>query len=93
MHARREAPEFGWGTSTLLENEPPALFAHRCEWEGSAVIAAHNLGSDPVEAEVEVGEDISGATNLLGGDDLEAHGGRLALRLDGYGFAWLRLRR
>jgi glycosidase len=93
MHARREAPEFGWGRSTLLENEPPALFAHRCEWEGSTVVAAHNLAPEPVEAEVDVGDDVAGATDLLGDGDLEARGGRLALRLDGYGFSWLRLRR
>ena len=36
-------PELGWGTSTLLENEPPALFAHRCDWQGSTVFALHNL--------------------------------------------------
>jgi trehalose synthase len=93
IRARRQAPEFGWGASTLLENEPPALFAHRCEWEGSAVIAAHNLSPDPVEAEVDAGDDIAGARDLLGDHDHEARDGRLAIRLDGYGFVWLRLRR
>jgi glycosidase len=47
---RRSLPELGFGTSTLIENEPPALFAHRCEWMGSTVIAAHNLSGEPVEA-------------------------------------------
>src|SRR4051794_21415163 len=27
---RREAPELGWGTSTLVETAHPAVFAHRC---------------------------------------------------------------
>ena len=40
---RRDTPELGWGTSRLLENEPPALFAHRCDWQGSTVFAVHNL--------------------------------------------------
>ena len=35
IHARRQAPELGWGTSTLLENDPAALLAHRCDWQGS----------------------------------------------------------
>src|SRR3954452_17927618 len=39
FRTRRMAPEFGWGASTLLENDPPEVFAHRCEWEGGAVIA------------------------------------------------------
>jgi len=93
MHARREAPELGWGTSTLLENEPPALFAHRCDWEGSTVVAAHNLGPEPVEAEVDVGADVTGAYDLLGAGDHEARNGRVTIRLDGYGGCWLRLRR
>jgi glycosidase len=93
VHARREAPELGWGASTLLENEPAALFAHRCDWDGSTVMAAHNLGPEPVEAEVDVGEDVVGATDLLGDRDIDTRGGRLALRLDGYGFTWLRLKR
>ena len=50
------------------------------------MIAAHNLGPEPVEADVEVGEDVTGATDLLGGDDLvrgrraiEAAAGRVRL--------------
>ena len=92
MHARREAPEFGWGTRLLLENDPPALFAHRCDWDGSSVIAAHNLGGEPVEAEVEVGEDVTGATTCSNDDGstrrrpIEAAARRL-------GFRWLRPRR
>ena len=43
LHARREAPELGWGTSTLLENDPAALLAHRSDWQGSTVITVHNL--------------------------------------------------
>src|ERR687890_1470879 len=43
IRCRREAPELGWGTSTLIETEHPAVFAHRCDWEGSTVVAVHNL--------------------------------------------------
>src|SRR4051794_15265797 len=35
IRCRRVTPELGWGRSTLLENEPEALFAHRCDWQGS----------------------------------------------------------
>src|SRR3954453_16170227 len=44
IRRRRESPEFGWGTSELLETPSPALFAHRCDWEGSTVVGVHNLG-------------------------------------------------
>src|SRR3954467_15656130 len=51
IHRRRETPELGFGVSTLLENEPPALFAHRCDWQGSSVFAVHNLSGETVAAE------------------------------------------
>ena len=43
IRRRRETPEFGWGSSELIETRSPALFAHRCEWQGSTVVAVHNL--------------------------------------------------
>jgi glycosidase len=93
IHARREAPELGWGASTLLENEPPALFAHRCDWEGSTVLAAHNLSAEPVEAAVDLGADVTGADDLLERREHDVRGGRLTVRLDAYGYLWLRTRR
>ena len=46
-----EAPELGWGASTLIENEPRALFARRSDWQGSTVFAVHNLSAEPVTAD------------------------------------------
>ena len=89
MHARRRAPELGWGESTLLENEPPELFAHRCDWEGSAVIAVHNLSERPVEAELEVG--AGAVEDLLEPRDHTVTDGRLRVQLDAYGYLWLRI--
>src|ERR671929_73532 len=65
MHARREAPELGWGTSTPLENEPAALFAHRCDSERSTVFAIRNLSGEPVAAEPDLGEEATGGDDLL----------------------------
>ena len=45
IRRRKETPEFGWGTSTLIETADPALFAHRCDWQDSTVVAVHNLGA------------------------------------------------
>jgi glycosidase len=92
VHARRMAPEFGWGASTLLENEPPSLFAHRCDWGDSAVVAVHNLSSEPVDATLEVGEGVTGADDLLEPVEHEARDGQLPVRLGPYGCAWMRLR-
>jgi glycosidase len=93
IHARREAPELGWGTSTLLENDPPALLAHRCDWQESAVITVHNLSASRVTAELDFGEDVDGADDLLENREHHVNGGRLRVDLDAYGYLWLRARR
>ena len=61
-HQRREAPELGWGVSTLIENEPEALFARRSDWQGSTVFVVHNLSAEPVAAELDLGEDVWAST-------------------------------
>jgi trehalose synthase len=94
IRARRETPELGWGTSTLLETEDPALFAHRCDWEDNAVIAIHNLGARPATAELALGDGARGVHDLLGDfEEPAARGGRLAVTLEGYGGRWLRVMR
>jgi glycosidase len=93
VHQRRDTPEFGWGESTLLENEPAALFAHRCDWEGSTVFAVHNLSAEPVSAELDVGEDVDGVDDLLELRDHDVDRGRMHVELGPYGYLWLRARR
>jgi glycosidase len=93
IHVRREAPELGWGTSTLLENDPPAVLAHRCDWQGSTVVTVHNLSEAPVAAELELGEEVVGVEDLLELREHHVEGGRLRVDLDAYGYLWLRTRR
>ncbi len=90
IHRRRETPELGWGTSALIENEPPELFAHRSEWQGSTVLAVHNLADRPVAAELELGEDVTGVDDLLELREHRVDRGRLRVELDAYGYLWLR---
>jgi glycosidase len=91
IRRRRELPELGWGPVTLLETPAASLFAHRADWEGSSVVAVHNLGEDDAEAELELGEDIVAVDDLLEQRDHELlDGGRLSVRLGRYGYLWLR---
>jgi glycosidase len=90
VHARRTAPEFGWGASTLLENEPPALFAHRCDWQGSSVFTVHNLSGETVEATLDLGDDVVDVDDLLELREHRVEDGKLSVTLDGYGYLWLR---
>ena len=93
LHRRRETPELGWGSSSLIENEPPALFARRADWQGSTVVTVHNLSGEPVEAELDLGAEVSGVDDLLELREHRVRGGRLSVELGPYGYLWLRARR
>jgi len=93
VHLRRQTPELGLGASTLLENDPPSLFAHRCDWQDSTVVAIHNLADAPVAAELDLGPEVTAVDDLLELRDHEVRGGRLRVDLGAYGYLWLRCRR
>jgi glycosidase len=93
IHERREAPELGWGVSTLVESEPTALFARRSDWQESTVVVVHNLAAEPVAAELELGADVEGVDDLLELREHRVDRGRLPVELDAYGYLWLRARR
>jgi trehalose synthase len=94
IRRRRETPELGWGAATVVRTNEPAVLAHRCDWEGSSVLAVHNLGASPLEVVVDTG--CAADAELV---DLLDHGasshqvddGRLELTLDGYGYRWFRV--
>jgi glycosidase len=93
VHRRRETPELGWGKSTLIENEPPALFARRADWQGSTVVTVHNPSGEPVAGELDLGADVEGVDDLLELREHRVRGGRLSVELGPYGHLWLRARR
>jgi trehalose synthase len=95
IRRRRETPELGWGTWDVVRTNVSSVFAHRCDWEGRTVVAAHNLGDQPCVVRLQLGDvpkdgrlddllDDRGATGLA--DD-----GSLELKIDGYGFRWFRI--
>jgi trehalose synthase len=95
IRRRRETPEFGWGQWSVLDTEDNAVLAHRCAWEGRAVVAVHNFSADPREVVVTLDPDDASlcAMDLLddGGTTIEPEGGALQLKLEGYGYRWFRL--
>ena len=94
IRRRKETPELGWGRWSLVPAADPALFAHRCDWEGSTVIAVHNLSPEPRALELELDEQWEALVDLLGEEeDVTPSGGAPKLELPGHGYRWLRLRR
>ena len=97
IRRRKETPEFGWGSVTMLETGDDAVLAHRCGWEGSAVVAVHNFDAAPRNVTVKLGdvEGIGEIHDLLDSAQpvREIDGPEIELKLGGYGHIWLRLQR
>jgi glycosidase len=95
IRRRRETPEIGWGSWRVLRTNVPGLLAHRCDWEGRAFVAVHNLGDQPCATRVQLGDVVEGARldDLLDerGALTEINGESLELKMDGYGFRWFRV--
>jgi maltose alpha-D-glucosyltransferase/alpha-amylase len=93
IRRRRECPELGWGRTTLLEADDPAVLAHRADWDGSTVVAVHSFVAEPRTVRLEVDDEAEAAVDLLGADDLPVADGHVEVALGRYGHRWLRLRR
>ena len=97
IRRRRETPEIGWGTCTILDARDNAVLAHRCDWEDSTVVVVHNFDGAPREVRVAVGrnEGDQEAVDLLdSGAGVHRLTGRgdLDVKLEGYGHRWFRIR-
>jgi trehalose synthase len=95
IRRRRETPELGWGSWKVVRTNVPSVLAHRCDWEDRTVIAAHNFGDQPCVVRLQLGDvpedgkldDLLDERGTLRGIE----DGTLELKMDGYGFRWLRI--
>ena len=95
IRSYRGCPELGWGDFSALPQPARQVLAHACTWEGSTVVAVHNLSAAPVSVDLTVplpDDRTYGLDDVFapGRVDLDDHG-RASLPLDGYGFRWFRL--
>jgi glycosidase len=93
IRRRRECPEIGWGKVALLDADDPAVLAHRCDWDESAILAVHSFSDTPREVTVPV-EGAQAAVDLFADEELRpGDGGTLVLKLEPYDHRWYRLRK
>jgi glycosidase len=96
IRRRKECPELGWGACSLLDTGEPSVLAHRSDWAGSTIVAAHNLAERPAACELvldDAGPDAV-LVDLFDHDERAIGGdGRVSLELGRYGARWYRLRR
>ena len=96
IRRRRETPEIGWGAWSVLDTGLPSVLGHRCDWADRSLVALHNLGADPAVANVNLGSDLPEDPLLLDlfdadGAAHEIDSAELEVKLEGYGFRWLRI--
>jgi trehalose synthase len=92
IRRRRECPELGWGEWAVLDAGDAAVFAHRSDWDGSSIVAVHNLAGRAASARIVIeGEGV--LVDLFKDEDHELEGGELTLDLDPYDARWFRVRR
>src|SRR3954452_1495767 len=89
IRRRRECPELGFGTLELLDAGTPSVLAHRCDWEGSTIVAVHELAGRGTEVALPV-HDGDALVDLF--DDHE-HPLPATLPLEPYAASWFRVRR
>jgi trehalose synthase len=89
---RRECPELGWGKPALLDSGDAAVFAQRSDWEGSTVVAVHNLAGREARARLELGGEGS-LVDLFHDQEHALDEGAVSLELSPYDARWFRVRR
>jgi trehalose synthase len=92
IRRRRECPELGWGTWSLLNTGDSAVFAQRSDWEDSTIVAVHNFADRDARARLVI-EGEGALVDLFEHDEHELDGGEVELDLPPYGAAWFRVRR
>jgi maltose alpha-D-glucosyltransferase/alpha-amylase len=88
IRRRRECPELGFGTFELLD-APETVLAHRCDWDGSTIVAVHELGGQSAEVPLPITDGVS-LVDLFGDEE---HALPATLYLQPYAAHWYRVRR
>jgi len=94
IRARKENPEFGWGSVDIVETGEPHVFGHRLQFQGGTVIAVHNLADQKAKVNLEVSE-YQGRrlVDLIDHSEREPVAEqRHELSMEPYDFHWFRVR-
>ena len=93
IRRRRETHELALGTYRAVITKPRSVFAHRCDWEGSTVLAVHNLAGKPVRLRLPIDDlpDAVAVDDLLLGGTVDVRRGGVTLELEPYGYRWFRV--
>ncbi|MBV9083868.1 MAG: trehalose synthase, partial [Acidobacteriaceae bacterium] len=93
IRMRKECPEFGRGSWSIIETNQPSVFAHSLHAENGTVAALHNLSDQPCSIRMDVSS--LGAQRLIevlrSHEDLQVKDKTVSLRLRRYDYRWYRV--
>ncbi|MGX5696185.1 alpha-amylase family protein [Agromyces soli] len=93
-HRYRSSPEIGWGAFEVVEQDVPAVLAHRMRADFGSFIALHNFAPRPatVHLELDSVEPGSRLSDLFGATVVPIdERGRADVELGAYGYRWFRV--
>ncbi len=95
IRALRECPEIGVGTLQVIDKgAPPAVLVLRYDAPEGSILVLHNLADAPAEVALDRVADVQHAYQVFGDAGYEPLAPRSpSVRLNGWGYCWLRLRR
>ncbi len=95
IRLRRETPEFGRGTWSMIETRDEAVFAHCCSHEGGTVVAVHNLSAKPRKVTLDLTEQVPDkVVDVLSDVPYPAlTKGAFRFTINGFGYRWMRLQK
>jgi maltose alpha-D-glucosyltransferase/alpha-amylase len=90
---RKECPEMGWGTCTILKTGTPNVLGMRYDWRNNSIVTLHNFDDKPKSIRLNVGvKEGNRLVNLLVGEESRAGpNGKHTIVLEGYGYRWYRV--
>jgi trehalose synthase len=93
IHRYRQSPELGWAEFEPLDQPHTSVLAHLCRADHWAMVAVHNLGGEPRTVPLDLDWVPRGTAlvDLLQEGRTELDGGRTEVKLEGYGYRWLRV--
>ena len=93
IHRYRQSPELGWAEFQTLQQPHASVLAHLSRCDEWAMVAVHNLGSEPCTVPLDLSWTEPGTVlvDLLQEGRTELEEGHVEVKLEGYGYRWLRV--
>ena len=93
IRVRKETPEIGWGSCTVIKTGSRSVLGLLYEWRGNRVVTLHNFSRQPVEVKLRLegpgGELL--ANLLVENESRSREDGLHHIALEEYGYRWYRV--